>query len=1347
MGELLRKIRRKLSYHNLAGNNNTRNSLLIAEPLETRILLSGYGDDHGDYYWEATLIGVGGGRNAYIEQWSDEDCFKFYAQEGKTYNVQVAEWEFDDASLYLLNKNGYSIIESDYTSGLGDTPRIVWTAPSSGYYYLEVSSYYYGTGKYGLCISEGNADWTFMMYIAGDNNLEPFIGSDFNEICSGVMASGGLTPAVNITIQTDGWEEGPYSGIFWKDSTYRYLIGPGYYYEDIYERNMGDPYTLIDFVNWSIEEYPADNYALVLWDHGGGFTGACSEQGAYGSSWDILTMQDFTIAANGFDEHLDIIGFDACLMGMTEVAYQFKIAADIFVASEPNEPATGWEYENIMNSLFSNPSIGDKELSECIVNSYEDEYKNEPLQLEALSATNLNIIDGLADAINIFAGFMLEQASPNNWLEVRLARQAAIEIDPNNNPLYSDFCDLGQFMQEIVDVSQSEVLQALAVDVINKLSEAIMYEWHDQNLEGVTGLMIYIPDPGTQIHADYNQDIIFLQDTKWDEFLNIFIIPPPPILTLKLKENSDSNIIGDGITNISQAHFEGNTSPNLEVWLDTNNDGHYEYGPYTANSQGQYGFYYTFDLPDKTYIYSVRTEDEWGQEGFATLVFTIDTQITSPVLNNISENNATSDTRPLISGTAEPLIHVTIFLNDTEVGIAQADEYGVWTYELPIQADGTIYIKALTTDIAGNISEFCQPLEIYIDTKPPGYPGNPKLTLSSDTGASQTDSITSDRTPTFTWLSSTDNLNGSGIAGYQWRIDDGNWSNWQTELFATTGILTDGAHTFYVWAKDYAGNIGPESRLVFTIDTQVDPPTIDSITPDTGASNRDFLTNSTHIIISGYAETGGSVQIYKSSVPLGPPVMVSNGAFSLSLPALTPGVHYLTAKVTDIAGNEAESLQPASVTIDTAPPRVADISPDVRETSAPVTELFVLFNEKLVPTSAADISNYTLKGSEGDYDFTNGYLPIVINDVSYHDLTRTVTISVNDGLPLPRDYYQLTINGTNSVTDMAGNKLDGDNNAIAGGDYIHEFWVGSLPVRIPPKGLRFYDADQTLVTIKFTGGIADAWISGENVYKVVTSKGTEVYGANAAIDNINILFQYSDQSTKLTITAKGGDNQADLGGITGPSLGILSAKTVDLVGDIRLTGSLGSMVLDDISNGASIITATATAKGFKFKADQIGQNVTFGIADSISSFQVNSDLQGVMICARDNVKKLSTNGAIIDSFVLAGYDMNVGGMPGLGSGDIGSISAKGIFQDSYISAGVLPPAPQLQEVLPNVLPPYIGLGYTGNIGKVKFGAIDLNATHDFGLWAASEIDQVKAGKLKFTATDPQRHFCVEENLG
>ena len=41
--------------------------------------------------------------------------------------------------------------------------------------------------------------------------------------------------------------------------------------EDLGELNMGDPQTLYDFIYWSMTNYPADKYFLILWDHGSGW--------------------------------------------------------------------------------------------------------------------------------------------------------------------------------------------------------------------------------------------------------------------------------------------------------------------------------------------------------------------------------------------------------------------------------------------------------------------------------------------------------------------------------------------------------------------------------------------------------------------------------------------------------------------------------------------------------------------------------------------------------------------------------------------------------------------------------------------------------------------------------------------------------------------------------------------------------------------------------------------------------------------------------------------------------------------------------------------------------------------
>ncbi|KPK77737.1 MAG: hypothetical protein AMJ79_02260 [Phycisphaerae bacterium SM23_30] len=418
------------------------------------------------------------------------------------------------------------------------------------------------------------------------------------------------------------------------------------------------------------------------------------------------------------------------------------------------------------------------------------------------------------------------------------------------------------------------------------------------------------------------------------------------------------------------------------------------------------------------------------------------------------------------------------------------------------------------------------------------------------------------------------------------------------------------------------------------------------------------------------------------------------------------------------------------------------------------------------------------------------------------------------------------------------------------------------------KTVNYIDSNGDNVKLKFKLGIAELYFDGESLSKEVQGNTVTILGQT---DLLYIQTLNTDHRSSLSFNVKKGDNgegdgQTTFTGLTGGSLGKFYGKRVDLLGDINLTGFLNSLTLDDIDPNISITTQAASAKGFKFKADQIHDGVAFNISDTIKSFQASTisggsvtaeiikslkvaqgslgadvftqvgeimkvyalgaiegdvdsatfiksitsksgglgadanilarlggiktistaqsiagrimaddsinkitskagDFTGAVqagedigrikarnflnatISASSNIKKVQAKGDFHGSFILAGYDMSYGTTQGVSDGEVGTVFVKGTFSESYISAGVLPPVPDLLIVLPNVVPPYTGLGYTGNIGKVRFGAIDQNATDDFGLFAATNIKPVKVGNTTYTETDQQLHFNVEDNLG
>jgi hypothetical protein len=108
----------------------------------------------------------------------------------------------------------------------------------------------------------GKAKWTFMVYMAGDNNLD---GAALRDIAE--MARAGSTKDVHVLVQLDRIED---------KLTRRFRITQGGGFkkdclESFGEANTGDPKVLYDFVKWSAERYPTDRYALILWNHGSGW--------------------------------------------------------------------------------------------------------------------------------------------------------------------------------------------------------------------------------------------------------------------------------------------------------------------------------------------------------------------------------------------------------------------------------------------------------------------------------------------------------------------------------------------------------------------------------------------------------------------------------------------------------------------------------------------------------------------------------------------------------------------------------------------------------------------------------------------------------------------------------------------------------------------------------------------------------------------------------------------------------------------------------------------------------------------------------------------------------------------
>lgn len=217
-------------------------------------------------------------------------------------------------------------------------------------------------------------EWTILMYVCGAN-LES--GTDDWGNVPDADEAAGLASAdideilgvknqpddVNIVLQTGGanvWQSG-HSYSINKTKLQRWEVNnKTLVNKDTLSTytSMGNPSTLKSFLEWGIEEYPAEKYGLIFWDHGGGMSGCCFDErkGDDGLTHDeVVTAVSGAFSNKGVDK-FEFVGYDCCLMQMMEIAEFNSPYFNYQVTSQELENGTGWAYDKWLDDLYGGAS-------------------------------------------------------------------------------------------------------------------------------------------------------------------------------------------------------------------------------------------------------------------------------------------------------------------------------------------------------------------------------------------------------------------------------------------------------------------------------------------------------------------------------------------------------------------------------------------------------------------------------------------------------------------------------------------------------------------------------------------------------------------------------------------------------------------------------------------------------------------------------------------------------------------------------------------------------------------------------------------------------------------------------
>lgn len=366
------------------------------------------------------------------------------------------------------------------------------------------------------------AEWTVLVYMGGDNNLEDGLENDLDEF----ERAGGSTEDVRIVTLLDRSGQYSRSNGNWVETR---LFEPGRDrsrdFRSVYpptidtaplgslgELDTSYPSNLLDFIVWGVRSFPAQRYAVILNDHGGAWYGIVTDdttgQGAILTIPELSQVFDAALKNTGLDK-FDLLINDACLMSGVEFFTAMSRFFRYSISSPEITLNPSFDMTLLTETLNDNPNIDMKAFGKLMVDKYmQDMAQLSPDTWPVLGAavTDLQKFDGVTEAVENFAAVVNE--NPDAYVSV-LGRARS------NTYAYSFFLpedqfgpatniDLGDFMKRVIRISDDRRLNRAAEAVLNALEEVRLYaDAGDQLYQFSSFYNIYFPPSASTADGKY----------------------------------------------------------------------------------------------------------------------------------------------------------------------------------------------------------------------------------------------------------------------------------------------------------------------------------------------------------------------------------------------------------------------------------------------------------------------------------------------------------------------------------------------------------------------------------------------------------------------------------------------------------------------------------------------------------------------------------------------------------------------------------------------------------------------------------------------------------------------------
>jgi hypothetical protein len=368
-----------------------------------------------------------------------------------------------------------------------------------------------------------------------------------------------------------------------------------------HECDMASPDTLAHFIKWAETEHRAKHYALILWGHGMGFTNNLTVNSLLDDTQRRNYLRAFTepsgewrgkrklgcilfalaappkgmmtdlssgqtlrnraveqVIGESPNHMVDVLGLDACLMGMIETAYAMKDVATVMTASEQDIPGTSLSYDWVRD-LTEHPDRKPEAIAAAMVRGYCNKYRacdGKGGRNRTLAAVSLKEVSNVADRLDQLSR-ALRAAIKNKDARDKVAKARGECL------IYGDFSEFGKsgafhnidllhLCDRLIAADVSADVTAAAKPAIEALRRAVIasYADHDEKCQdyGSSGLGIYFPRTKElfehdELHKVYDKHSVdpdtpdFVKQRDWPDFIkeyssfndtNLGVTTPPP---------------------------------------------------------------------------------------------------------------------------------------------------------------------------------------------------------------------------------------------------------------------------------------------------------------------------------------------------------------------------------------------------------------------------------------------------------------------------------------------------------------------------------------------------------------------------------------------------------------------------------------------------------------------------------------------------------------------------------------------------------------------------------------------------------------------------------------------------